>query len=202
MTSNNENNITYFDSYVSRKDREKLHNHKGVALWFTGLSASGKSTIAHNVEKILYKRGCSTYVFDGDNVRHGLCSDLTFSPQDRTENIRRIGEMVNLFVNAGIIAISAFISPYEKDREAVKKIIGKENFVEIFVDCPIEECIKRDPKGIYAKALVGEIEHFTEISAPYESPENPDIVIKADQEEFVGVVKRVVDFIQERVIIR
>ena len=191
-------NITWHKSQVSRQDREELHKHKGVVLWFTGLSASGKSTISHYIEKILHDMGCSTYVFDGDNVRHGLCGDLGFNEKDREENIRRIGEMVNLFIDGGIIAITAFISPYKKDREKVRDIVGNDNFIEVFVDCPLEVCIERDPKGIYVKALAGEIKDFTGISAPYEAPEKPDIVIKADQEDFVDAAERVVDFMKER----
>ncbi len=193
-----EKNITRFKGAVSRDDRETLHGHKGCAIWFTGLSASGKSTIAHLVEKQLYDLKCSTYVFDGDNVRHGLCSDLGFSQEDRDENIRRIGEMVNLFIDAGTIAITAFISPYKKEREMVRSIVGSDRFIEVFVDCPIDVCIERDPKGIYAKALAGEIKNFTGISAPYEPPENPDFVVNADKEDFVAVAKEIVGFIKKR----
>jgi adenylylsulfate kinase len=145
-------NVTWFHGYVSKEDREKLHGHKGVVIWFTGLSASGKSTIAHNLEKLLYEMNCSTYVFDGDNVRHGLCGDLVFSAEDRKENIRRIGEMVKLFVDACIIAITAFISPYRKDRRRIRDLVGKDRFFEVYVDCPVDVCAKRDQKGIYAKA--------------------------------------------------
>lgn len=191
-------NITWFNGAVTRKDREKLHGHKGCVIWFTGLSASGKSTISHYLEKMLHDLGSSTYVFDGDNVRHGLCGDLGFSRIDREENIRRIGEMVNLFIDAGTIAITAFISPYRKERDKIRAIVGSDRFIEIFVDCPIEVCIERDPKGIYAKALAGEIEDFTGISAPYEPPENPDIVIKADQEGFVEAAEKLVAFVKKR----
>lgn len=193
-----EKNITRFNGFIDRNDREKLHGHKGCAIWFTGLSASGKSTISHYLEKMLYDLGCSTYVFDGDNVRHGLCGDLGFSQKDRQENIRRIGEMVNLFLDAGTIAISAFISPYKNEREMIRKLVGDDRFIEIYVDCPIEVCIERDPKGIYAKALKGEIPNFTGISAPYEPPENPCIRIKADEEEFIEVAQNIVDFMKNR----
>lgn len=195
-----EKNITRFKGAVSRNDRERLHGHKGCAIWFTGLSASGKSTIAHLVEKELYDLKYSTYVFDGDNVRHGLCSDLGFSQKDRNENIRRIGEMVNLFIDAGTIAITAFISPYKQEREMVRSIVGDDRFIEVFVDCPIEVCIERDPKGIYAKAIAGEIKDFTGVSAPYEPPENPEIIIKADKEDFVEVAKKIVCFIKKRIL--
>ena len=193
-----EKNITRFKGIVDRTDREKLHGHKGCAIWFTGLSASGKSTISHYLEKRLHDLGCSTYVFDGDNVRHGLCSGLGFSRKDREENIRRIGEMVNLFIDAGTIAITAFISPFIKDREMIRKLVGEDRFIEIYVDCPIEVCIERDPKGIYAKALIGEISDFTGVSSPYEPPENPDILVKADQEDFEDVAKKIVAFLKER----
>jgi adenylylsulfate kinase len=173
-------NLTWFDGYLTRDEREKLHGHKGAAVWFTGLSASGKSTIAHYLEKKLHEKGCSTYSFDGDNVRHGLCGDLGFSPEDRKENIRRIGEMVRLFVDAGIIAITAFISPYRADREVVRKLVGEDRFFEIFVQCPVEVCAVRDPKGLYQRAKAGIIKEFTGISAPYEAPENPSLVIHSD----------------------
>ena len=195
-------NVTWHKANIVRSDREKLHGHKGAVIWFTGLSASGKSTISHYVEKILHDLGCSTYVFDGDNVRHGLCGDLGFDEKSRSENIRRIGEMVNLFIEAGIIAITAFISPLKKDRERVRNIVGEENFIEVFVDCPVEVCIERDPKGIYAKALTGEIKNFTGISAQYEPPENPEIVIKTAQSDFNIEAERVVALMVERKLIQ
>jgi adenylylsulfate kinase len=166
-------------------------------VWFTGLSASGKSTIAHYLEKMLYKRGCSTYSFDGDNVRHGLCRDLGFSPEGRQENIRRIGEMVRLFVDAGIIAITAFISPYRADREMVQKLVGEERFFEVYVECPVEVCSIRDPKGLYQRAKAGVIKEFTGISAPYEAPEKPSLTVRSDiitpveaAEEVIEVLNR------------
>jgi len=171
------NNVAWFDGYVSRKDREKLHGHKGAVIWFTGLPASGKSTIAHLVEKELHKKGCSTYVLDGDNVRHGLCCDLGFSPEDRTENIRRIKEMVKLFVDAGIIVLTAFISPYRKDREWARKFFRKDEFIEVYMECPLEVCEARDKKGFYKKAKEGLIKEYTGVSSPYEPPENPELVI-------------------------
>jgi adenylylsulfate kinase len=177
------NNVTWFNGYVDRKDREKAHGHKGAVIWFTGLSASGKSTIAHIVEKQLHKRGCSTYVLDGDNVRHGLCADLTFCQEDRAENIRRIGEMVRLFVDAGIIVLTAFISPYRQDRQQVRSLLSDGQFLEIHVDCPPEVCATRDQKGIYQKAQAGIIKEFTGISAPYEPPENPELVIQSHEED-------------------
>lgn len=195
------NNVTWFNGYLSREDRERLHGHKGAVIWFTGLSASGKSTIARHLEKQLYNLGCSTYVFDGDNVRHGLCGDLGFSPEDREENIRRIGEMVNLYVDAGIIAIAAFISPYRKDRESIRELVGKDRFMEIYIECPVDVCAARDQKGIYEKARAGVLKEFTGISAPYEPPENPDLVIHSDQEDAMEASQRVLDLIKERQII-
>ena len=191
------NNVTWFNGYVDREDREKAHGHKGAVIWFTGLSASGKSTIAHIVEKQLHKRGCSTYVLDGDNVRHGLCADLTFCPEDRAENIRRIGEMVRLFVDAGIIVLTAFISPYRQDRQQVRSLLSDGQFLEIHVDCPPEVCATRDQKGIYQKAQAGIIKEFTGISAPYEPPENPELVIQSHEEDAKAAAKKVVELIEK-----
>lgn len=176
-----QNNITWFRGGVSRQDRERLHGHQGALVWFTGLSASGKSTIAHHLESRLHESGCSTYVFDGDNVRHGLCSDLGFSHQDRSENIRRIGEMGRLFFDAGIITITAFISPFRRDRRKIRSLFPEDRFLEIYVKCPIDVCATRDQKGIYEKARQGLIDEFTGISSPYEEPENPDLIIRSDQ---------------------
>ena len=191
------NNVTWFNGYVSREDREKAHGHKGAVIWFTGLSASGKSTIAHIVEKQLHERGCSTYVLDGDNVRHGLCADLTFCQEDRAENIRRIGEMVRLFVDAGIIVLTAFISPYRQDRQQVRSLLSDGQFLEIHVDCPPEVCATRDQKGIYQKAQAGIIKEFTGISAPYEPPENPELVIQSDEEDAKVAAVKVVELIEK-----
>ena len=195
------NNITWHHAVITRAHREKLNGHKGAALWFTGLSGTGKSTLAHAIEERLYYLGCRTFVFDGDNVRHGLCSDLGFSSEDRSENIRRIGEMVKLFVEAGMMAMTAFISPYRKDREWVRLLVGKENFVEIFCDCSLEICEKRDVKGLYAKARRGEIPEFTGISAPYEVPENPELHLKTDKMSLNDCVDVVVNYLLERAII-
>jgi len=195
--ASNNNNVTWFNGYVSREDREKLHGHKGALIWFTGLSASGKSTIAHLAEKLLHRRGCSTYVFDGDNVRHGLCADLTFGRQDRAENIRRIGEMVKLFVDAGMIVLTAFISPYRKDRRKVRSLLKDGQFLEIYVECPPEVCAERDQKGIYAKARAGLIKDFTGISAPYEAPEHPDLVIHSSEEDAAQAADRVIKLLEQ-----
>jgi adenylylsulfate kinase len=195
------NNITWFNGHVSRLDREKLHGHKGAVIWFTGLSASGKSTIAHLVEKELHCRGLNTYVLDGDNIRHGLGSDLTLSPEGRAENIRRIGEVVKLFVDAGIIVLTAFISPYRRDRQRVRSLLEKGQFLEIYVECPSEVCAVRDEKGIYEKAKAGIIKEFTGISAPYERPTRPDLKIQSHREKPAGASKRVIALIEQEGII-
>jgi adenylylsulfate kinase len=194
-------NVTWFDGYLTRAERESLHGHQGAVVWFTGLSASGKSTIAHHLEKMLYERGCSTYSFDGDNVRHGLCRDLGFSPEDRQENIRRIGEMVRLFVDAGIIAITAFISPYKADREEVRKLVGEDRFFEVYVQCPVDVCAMRDTKGLYQKAKEGIIKEFTGVSAPYEAPENPALVICSDVTTPVDAAEAVLEILDRSSII-
>jgi len=197
----NNNNVTWFNGYVGREDREQLHGHKGAVIWFTGLSASGKSTIAHLAEKELHKRGISTYVFDGDNVRHGLCSDLTFSREHRIENIRRIGEMIRLFVDGGMIVLTAFISPFREDRRRVRSLLQEGQFLEVYVECPPEVCATRDQKGIYAKAKAGEIKEFTGISAPYEAPEKPDLVIRSFEDNAPQAAKRVIELIEQRKLI-
>ncbi len=171
-------NITWHNSQVTKEERQKLHKHQSAILWFTGLSASGKSTLCVALEKRLHERGISTYILDGDNVRHSLNKDLGFSPGDRTENIRRIGEVAKLFVDAGIITLTAFISPYREDRKTVRELVNSEEFIEIYVKCSVEECERRDPKGLYKKARAGEIKDFTGINAPYEEPINPEIIIR------------------------
>ena len=177
MTDVKATNVYWHDGEVSREDRNKLLKQKGATLWFTGLSGSGKSTVAVALEKALMEKGHLCYRLDGDNIRLGINKNLGFSAEDRTENIRRIAEVAQLMVDAGLVVLSAFVSPYRKDRENVKNIVGKENFVEIFVNTPIEECEKRDVKGLYAKARAGEINDFTGVNAPYETPQNPDIEI-------------------------
>ena len=163
----------------------------------TGLSGSGKSTIAHLAEEILFKKGVKTYVLDGDNVRHGLNNDLSFTPKDRTENIRRIGEMVKLFVDAGIIVFAAFISPYAQDRDNVRKMFDKGEFIEVYVNCSIEECKRRDHKGKYSKSQKGEISNYTGISAPYEAPENPELVINAEQIDADKCIEQLISYLKK-----
>lgn len=169
-------NTVWHCATVTRERRETQNGHRSVALWFTGLSGSGKSTLAHYVEEKLHGMGCRTFVFDGDNVRHGLCGDLSFSEEARSENIRRIGEVSKLFINAGVIALTAFISPSHEDRQKARDLIG-DDFIEIYCDCPIEVCEERDVKGLYKRARAGEIKDFTGISAPYDVPRSAEIVV-------------------------
>lgn len=190
-------NVTWFNGYATREDRERLHKHRGVVVWFTGLSASGKSTIAHTTEKLLWERSCSTYVLDGDNVRHGLCSDLGFSPEDRSENIRRIAEMVKLFVDAGIIVLTAFISPYRKDRHRVRSLLPDGRFIEVYVDCPVEVCAQRDQKEVYERAKAGIIKDFTGISAPYEPPQHAELVINSHKETAAQAARRILAYLAD-----
>jgi len=179
---NKSENIVWHKSAVEQSDRENKNGHKGFVIWFTGLSGSGKSTLAVEVEKQLFKLGCNTYTLDGDNIRHGLNKNLDFSPEGRIENIRRIGEVAKLFTDAGVIVCTAFISPYKKDRDSVRQLLDKERFVEVFINCPLEECEKRDPKGLYKKAREGEIADFTGVSAPYEQPEAAEITVDSSRE--------------------
>jgi len=190
---NSNPNIIKHCASVTRHRREILEGHKSCNLWFTGLSGSGKSTLAHAVEEKLHTMGCITYVFDGDNVRHGLCNDLGFSINDRSENLRRIAEMVNLFVDAGIISLTAFISPLQADRDHVKRIIGSDNIIEIYCNCPLEICENRDVKGLYKKARSGEIKNYTGISSPYEVPVNPDLEIDTGNLPLADCVEMVID---------
>ncbi len=181
---------------VTSVHRELLLGQNGMALWFTGLSGSGKSTIAHAVEERLYQCGKLTYVFDGDNVRHGLCGDLSFSPEARAENNRRIAEMLKLFLDTGVICFAAFISPMRADRERVRTIVGPQNFFEIYVRCTIEECERRDVKGLYKLARAGKIKNYTGISAPYEEPMRPDLVLDTHLFTMEECVEQVFQFIQ------
>ena len=189
------NHVVWHDVYVKRENRNRLNNHKSGLLWFTGLSASGKSTVAHSVEKKLFERGFRTYVLDGDNVRHGINSNLGFSREDRKENLRRIAEISKLFVDAGILVLAAFISPYKADREYIRKQFEGDNFLEIYVKCSIEECEKRDPKGQYKKARAGIIKNYTGVSAPYEEPENPDLILDTEKKPLEESVDAVIDLL-------
>jgi len=171
------NNIFWHNSAVSNKHREELNHHKSACLWFTGLSGSGKSTLANEVDKIFYSKKIHSYILDGDNIRQGLNKDLGFSPSDREENIRRIGETAKLFVDAGLIVLTAFISPYRKDRDFVRGLFDHNKFIEIYVRCDIKTCESRDPKKLYEKARKGLIDNFTGVNAPYEEPENPELII-------------------------
>ena len=177
MAESKSTNITWHEGQVTRKDREKVLGQRGVTLWLTGLSGSGKSTVAVAAEQALIERGRLAYVLDGDNVRHGLNKNLGFSPEDRTENIRRIAEVAKLFTDSGVIVLTSFISPYRADRDAARAIFGEGDFVEVFVSTSLETCESRDPKGLYKKARAGQIPEFTGISAPYEAPERPELVL-------------------------
>ncbi|MFM1918470.1 MAG: hypothetical protein RLZZ303_104 [Candidatus Hydrogenedentota bacterium] len=190
-------NVVWHHAHVTRAEQEARHGHRSAVLWFTGLSASGKSTLANAVAGALFERGLHTYVLDGDNIRHGLNKDLGFTPQDRVENIRRIGEVAKLFVDAGVMALTAFISPYREDRDKAREINGQD-FIEIYVKCDLDVCEQRDPKGLYKKARAGEIPNFTGISAPYEEPEKPELVIDTSHETLEESAARVIAFLEER----
>ncbi|MDA8731456.1 adenylyl-sulfate kinase [Flavobacteriaceae bacterium] len=190
---------TVKQNYKTTKiQREVLHGHKSYLLWFTGLSGSGKSTLANLVEIALHKQGLSTYILDGDNIRQGINKDLSFAPEDRKENIRRIAEISNLILDAGIITLAAFVSPYIKDREEVKQIVGTDNFIEIFVNTSLEECERRDVKGLYKKARSGEIKNMTGISAPYEAPIKPNLEVVTDGQPIEETVKIILEFINKK----
>jgi adenylylsulfate kinase len=196
------NNIYKHQSLINQQDRENQAGHKSVILWFTGLSGAGKSTLAHAVEKALFDKGCRSYVFDGDNVRHGLCSDLGFSAQDRQENIRRIGEMSKLFLEAGVIALTAFISPFQTDRDKVRSLVKQAEFIEIYCHADLSICEQRDVKGLYAKARRGEISNFTGISSPYEPPLNPELTLNTGEESLEECVDKVIVYLALNGIIR
>lgn len=188
-------NVVAYRSLITRQRREQLNGHRARVFWFTGLSGSGKSTLAHLVEEELHRAGIRTYAFDGDNVRHGLCGDLSFSREGRTENLRRIGEMVKLFLDAGTVCLTAFISPLTEDRHKVRKIIGEGDFFEIFVKCPLAVCEERDVKGLYKLARAGKIKNYTGISAPYEEPQHPDLVVETHRKGVDVCVRTIVEFI-------
>ena len=194
-------NTVWHQSVIKRGDREKLHKHKSVVLWFTGLSGSGKSTLAHAIEERLYKNGISTYVLDGDNVRHGLCSDLSFTDSDRVENIRRISELAKLLTDAGIITLTAFISPFKVDRDEARKRMPHGDFLEIYCQCPIEICEQRDVKGLYKKARAGEIPFFTGIDSPYEAPVGSELVINTSDISLEDSVQEVLNLLMRHRVI-
>ena len=189
-------NVVWHKTKISADVRANRNGHKGAVIWLTGLSGSGKSTIATELENELFHHGVNTYVLDGDNVRHGLCGDLGFSPKDRTENIRRIGEVAHIMADAGLIVVTTFISPYREDRDRVRKILEGKDFVEVYVKCPVQVCQTRDPKGLYKKALAGEIKEFTGVSAPYEEPLNPELVIETDKHTLAESVAEIMDFVK------
>lgn len=191
MSEPKSKNIVWHQTTVTRAERESINGHRGCTVWLTGLSGSGKSTVANLLEKALWERGVRSFVLDGDNIRHGLNKDLGFSPKDRTENIRRIGEVAALFSDAGIVNVTAFISPYRADREIARKAMPEGCFIEVYMQCDLAECEKRDPKGLYKKARAGEIPEFTGISAPYEAPENPELTVNTTgqtPEQSLGVI--------------
>jgi adenylylsulfate kinase len=194
-------NIVWHEPTVHRHDRESLNNHKSTILWFTGLSGAGKSTLAHAVEDHLHKTGIRTFVLDGDNIRRGLCKDLGFSDNDRTENIRRIGEVSKLMLDAGILVLTAFISPFKKDRQIVRELVQKDDFIEIFCKASLEICEQRDPKGLYKKARAGEIPEFTGISSPYEAPENPEIILDTGDLSVTKCVENILDYLRKKHIV-
>ena len=202
MTEQKATNVHWHQGDITGEDRNNLLGQKGATLWFTGLSGSGKSTIAVALEKALFQRGKLTYRLDGDNVRLGINKNLGFSAQDRAENIRRIGEIAKLFVDAGVIALSSFISPYQVDRQLVRELHAESGypFVEIFVDCSLSTAEERDPKGLYKKARAGEIKNFTGISAPYEAPQNPDVEIKTEEETVEESVHKIITHIENKLI--
>ena len=198
MSAPKAENLTWHIGEVDREARAAAHGHRGAVLWFTGLSGSGKSTIGHRIERMLIERGAFAYVLDGDNVRHGLNSDLGFAAEDRVENIRRIGEVARLFADAGALVLSAFISPYRKDRDRVRGLMGPGEFIEVFVDTPLEICEARDPKGLYKKARAGEISNFTGLDAPYEAPENPEVHLQTAKLSVDEAAAQVIRFLDEQ----
>jgi adenylylsulfate kinase len=198
VSASKSTNITWHEGHVTRKEREKILGQRGVTVWLTGLSGSGKSTVATAAEQVVLGKGKLAYVLDGDNVRHGLNKNLGFSPDDRTENIRRIGEVSKLFNDAGVVVFTAFISPYREDRDAVRELMSEGDFVEVFVDADVATCEERDPKGLYKKARAGEIPEFTGISAPYEAPERPELVLDTGIQSLQESVEQLVGYLEEK----
>jgi adenylylsulfate kinase len=191
-------NITWHELSISKEFRRVQNAHHSFVIWFTGLSGSGKSTVANELANRLYKNGISSYVLDGDNIRHGLNKDLGFSEEDRKENIRRIGEVAKLFVDSGQVVMTAFISPFQEDRELVRNLLEEDEFIEVYVKCPIEECENRDPKGLYQKARNGLIKNFTGIDSPYEEPENPELVLETDRFSIEECVEQIMNYLTKR----
>jgi len=191
-------NIIYHQASVTRRRRNQSNQHQSIVIWFTGLSGSGKSTLAHVLEEKLFSRGCITYVLDGDNVRHGLSSNLDFTDNDRKENIRRIGEVSKLMLEAGVIVMTAFISPFKKDRSEVRKLMPQGDFIEIYCKASLEICEKRDIKGLYKLARAGEIKNYTGIDSPYEAPENPELIIDTDKETLEESVSKIFNFLESK----
>jgi adenylylsulfate kinase len=194
-------NTVWHHATVTRNRREEQNGHKGVVIWFTGLSGAGKSTLAHAVEERLHQMGSRTFVLDGDNVRHGLCGDLGFSADARSENIRRVGEVSKLFVEAGMVVLTAFISPFRADRERVRELLGAADFLEVYCHCPLEVCEQRDVKGLYRKARAGEIQNFTGISSPYEAPTSPALVVETGTLDLDDSVESVLKMLRQRGVI-
>ena len=193
--------VVWHDVAVTRAQREIINAHKGAVLWFTGFSGAGKSTLAHAVEARLHTLGCRTFVLDGDNVRHGLCGDLGFSQQDRVENIRRVGEVAKLLLEAGVITMTALISPFKSDRAKARSLVPQGDFFEIYCRCPLEVCESRDVKGIYRKARTGTIKEFTGISSPYEPPENPELIVDTGRLSLRNSIELVLDLLKEHGVI-
>lgn len=202
MTIQKATNITWHGGEVTNKDREQLLDQKGVVIWFTGLSGSGKSTLAHAVEEELFKTGHLIYVLDGDNIRHGLNKNLGFSPEDREENIRRIGEVSKLFADAGVITMTAFISPYRADRDKARELVESGRFIEVYVKVPLAIAEERDPKGLYKKARAGEIKEFTGIDAPYEEPENAELVIDTSEHDLEQSKNIVIEYLKNHGVVK
>ncbi len=198
MAGQKATNIKWHHGKITKVDRVKLLNQKGVTIWLTGLSGSGKSTIAVELEHALIENRHQAYILDGDNIRHGLNKNLGFSPEDRTENIRRIGEVAKLFTDASIITIAAFISPYREDRDAVRKLLNDGEFIEVYVECPLDVCEERDTKGLYKKARAGEVKDFTGISAPYEEPLNPELTIDSSKLTVEESTRAVLNYLEEK----
>ena len=189
-------NIYWHEGDIKKADRDRMNNQRGAVMWFTGLSGSGKSTVANAVQNLLFERGARTYILDGDNIRHGLNKDLGFAPEDRVENIRRIGEVAKLFVDAGILCMTAFISPYRAERDKVRELLEDGEFIEVYIECDVAVCEERDPKVLYKKARSGEIPNFTGISAPYEAPEKPELTVNTSEDATPEIsAQKVVDYL-------